>query len=278
MGILDSRGREKDVTAFELILFSVDPVFVRSSVAAGVTSVIVDWEHEAKAARQRGADTEINRHTVDDLRTVRAATDARVLCRINNGPRTAAEVAAAIGGGADEILLPMVRTPEQAQEVLRLAAGRCGVGILLETTAALAAAPELARLPLSRVYVGLNDLAIERGTRSIFEPLVDGSLERLRPLFAMPFGFGGLTLVDRGAPIPCRLLIAEMARLRCSFSFLRRSFHRDLAGRELDVEVPRLRAALDAAALRRPEAVARDRAELERAVGAERGRGYVGAA
>jgi hypothetical protein len=44
--------------------------------------------------------------------------------------------------------------------------------------------------------------------------------------------------------------MAEMERLGCAFSFLRRSFHRDMNGRDPEVEVPRIRAALDDAALR----------------------------
>jgi HpcH/HpaI aldolase/citrate lyase family protein len=258
---------------FELVLFSVDPELVRRAVSAGVDSLIVDWEHLDKEARQRGADTEINRHTAQDLRRVRAATDAHVLCRVNAlGPGSANEIETAIAAGADEVLLPMVRTPAQVEEALALAARRCRVGILLETAAALENAGELAQLPLSRVYVGLNDLAIERRSPSIFEPLVDGTLERLRPLFRVPFGFGGLTLPDRGAPVPCRLLLGEMARLECSFSFLRRSFHRDIRDRDLRVEVQRLRRAIATSAARSEEAVARDRAELERLVGGWEGR------
>ncbi|HEX7705339.1 MAG TPA: hypothetical protein VF701_02675, partial [Thermoanaerobaculia bacterium] len=40
-------------------------------------------------------------------------------------------------------------------------------------------------------------------------------------------GFAGLTHPAGGAPIPCRLLISEMVRLECTFSFVRRSFRRD---------------------------------------------------
>jgi hypothetical protein len=221
-----------------------------------------------KEARQRGADTEINLHTADDLRRVRAATGARVLCRLNAvGAGSADEIEAAVAAGADEVLMPMVRNAAQVEEVLTLAGGRCGVGILLETTAALENAGELAQLPLSRVYVGLNDLAIERRSPTIFEPLVDGTMERLRPLFRMPFGFGGLTLPDRGVPVPCRLLLGEMTRLRCSFSFLRRSFHRDIRGRDFGFEVQRLLRAIADSAARSEDAVARDRAALERVLG-----------
>jgi len=127
---------------------------------------------------------------------------------------------------------------------------------------------ELARLPVSRVYVGLNDLAIERKTPNIFTAVADGTVERIRRAFPVPFGFGGLTLPDRGHPIPCRLLIGEMARLPCDFSFLRRSFHRDIQGRVLAVEIPRLLEALQQARLRSPETVARDQSDLKQAIAA----------
>jgi hypothetical protein len=255
------------MTGFELVLFSIDPALIRRAVAAGAATVIVDWESDQKQDRQLGADTEINHHTPADLRRVRAATDAHVLCRVNAfSDRTAEEVEAAVAGEADELLLPMVRTSAEVEATLELVAGRCRLGILVETNEAVALAKELAGLPLSRVYVGLNDLAIERGTSTIFAPLVDGTLEELRPLFPMLFGFGGLTLPDLGAPVPCRLLIAELARLGCSFSFLRRSFHRDIGGRDVGAEVPRLLAALEAAFRRPPLAIARERAELEEAI------------
>lgn len=262
--------------AFRLTLFSTDASIITQAVAAGVDALIVDWEHIGKAERQLGADTQINYDTLDDLRRVRAVTSAanaahqqsaRVLCRVNApGPTTAAEIEAAAAAGADEILLPMVRRPGEAEAALRYAAGQCGVGILVETVEAIACAPDLAALPLTRVYIGLNDLAIARGSPSIFAPLADGTLERLRGLFGQPFGFGGLTLPDRGEPLPCRLLIAEMARLGCSFSFLRRSFLRDMAGRAFADEVPRLKEAIADAQARPAAAVARDRQALDTAL------------
>lgn len=252
---------------FSLVLFSVDPVFIREAVRAGVDVLIVDWENVGKERRQASADTEINRNTPEDLRRVRAATKARVICRINPaGPSTPGEVETAVREGADEILLPMVRGPSEVQRVLDQARGRCGVGILVETVAALGCLEALARLPLSRVYVGLNDLAIERRSPNLFEPLLDGTLDAIRRPFRVPFGFGGLTLPERGAPIPCRLLMGEMARLSCSFSFLRRSFHADVRGKDLAAEVPRIKAALAAAFARRTEEAARDRAELIAAI------------
>ncbi|MGH2739543.1 MAG: aldolase/citrate lyase family protein [Actinomycetota bacterium] len=252
---------------FELLLFSTDPLLIDVAVAGGVGGIIVDWENVGKRSRQSGADTQINQDTVEDLRRVRAATKAPVVCRINGpGPEIGVEIEAAIGAGADEILVPMVRSVEEVEGVLELVRSRCGVGILVETRTAVAIAKELALLPLRRVYVGLNDLAIERRTSTIFDALVDGTVEKIRRLFEMPFGFGGLTLPEAGDPIPCRLLVAELARLSCDFSFLRRSFHRDIQHRDSLVEIPRILQALDRAAKRSPEAIARDRDDLERAV------------
>lgn len=254
---------------FQLLLFSTAPDFVRDAVAAGVDGVIVDWENIGKERRQLGADTQINYDTVEDLRRVRACTDALVLCRINAyGTDTATEVRKALDAGADELLLPMVTSLAEVEAVLDLAARRCGVGILIETVQALELAEELARLPLSRVYVGLNDLAIQRGTRNIFAAVADGTVERVRRACTVPFGLAGLTLPECGFPIPCRLLIGEMARLRCDFSFLRRSFLAHIQGRELATEVPRIKAALDEAAQRTPARRAQDREELLAAIAA----------
>jgi hypothetical protein len=172
---------------------------------------------------------------------MRAATDGRLLCRINGaGPWTGAEVDEAIARGADEILLPMVRTPEEIDRTLDLVAGRCGLGILVETQDAVDRVGDLARRPLSRVYVGLNDLRIDRRSDQLFRPLTDGTVDGVRTQVAQPFGVGGLTLPGSGFPVPSDLLAAELVRLGADFTFLRRSFTADMAGRDPFVEVPRL--------------------------------------
>ena len=255
---------------FELMLFSTDPGLVRHAVAAGVTAIMVDWESLGKRRRQRGADTQITEGTPEDLRRVRDATDRLVVCRINQrGATTPSEVEAAVSAGADEILLPMVRSCEEVEAVRRQIAGRCGLGILVETLDAVARADELARLPLTRAYVGLNDLSIERRTPSIFSSVADGTVESVSRAFAgVPFGFAGVTLAERGSPIPCRLLMGEMARLGCSFAFLRRSFLADVRGKELAREIPRILDAMAAAFARTPRQVDEDRSSLHEAIAA----------
>ena len=175
------------MSAFELALFTSDLAVVAEAVPAGVATVVVDWEHEGKETRQALADTEVNNHTVEHLRAVRALTPAHA-CSAASMPSGRAprhgDRAARFDAGADELLLPMVRTPEDVQGRSRSSRGRAGLGILVETRDAIAAADELARLPVSRVYFGLNDLAIERGTPTIFAPLGDGTLDDVRERFS----------------------------------------------------------------------------------------------
>jgi hypothetical protein len=251
------------MSALALFLFTTDVSLAVRAVRAGVGGLVVDWEQRGKRTRQHGADTEINAHTVEDLERLRIATEAPILCRVNApGPWTADELEAAIAGGANEILVPMVRSSDDVLAVLEGVRGRTGVGILVETLAAVSCADELGRLPLSRVYVGLNDLAIERGSTTIFDAIADGTVERVRHAFAVPFGFAGLTDPRAGTPLPSRLLVSELVRLRCSFTFLRRSFHRDVVGPLLEEGVSRMHAAISAAGTRDRHDIDRDHLEL----------------
>ena len=237
----------------------------------GAGGVVVDWERRGKRRRQAGADTQVNEDTPVDLANVRAATSGRVLCRVNGwGPWTPGEIDLAAALGADEVLLPMVREVDEVDAALEAVNGRCGLGILVETIDAVHAVDELVRRPVSRVYLGLNDLMIDRGGRSLFAALVDGTADRVGAAAAAagrPFGVAGLTRPDAGHPVPCRLLAGELVRLGASFTFLRRSFHADTVGRRLAVEVPRILAAVREAGCRPGAEVQADRAALELLVG-----------
>ncbi len=229
-------------SSLELYLFSTDPQLVRQAVAGGATGVVVDWEHLGKNERQRGFDTQVNQNSREDLARVRAATDAPVICRINpvhTGTRE--EVQRAIALGADEVLIPMVRSVAEVETVLEAVDGVVGVGIMVETTDAVRNSERLASLPLSRVYIGLHDLAIDRRCTNPFHALIDGTIDAVRPLFRCPFGVAGLTLPGHGFPIPSELILHALLRLECDFTFLRRSFLRDVRGRDVTSCVAHLR-------------------------------------
>jgi hypothetical protein len=250
----------------ELMLFEHDPDRALEFTDAGVTSFLVDWEHLGKDTRQQGFDTEIRLGTRDELHAMCKVPDATVWCRINRfGSHTRNEIDAAIDAGADGLFLPMVTESAEVARFLWLLDGRCDAGILVETADALERAEELARFPLARVYFGLNDFAISRGGGSIFRAVLDGSVQRARTAFRNTrFGFGGLTAVDSGHPVPCRRLIEELARVGCDFTFLRRSFRRDLATRRLPDVLAGIRAAWHSSLGRDPATVARDHLDLQR--------------
>ena len=256
----------------DLFAFTADPSRAAAVVGAGAAGVILDWERRGKARRQQGQDTQINEDTAADLAAVRSAVPhtrpGRVLCRVNGaGPWTAQEVQMAVDFGADEVLLPMARTPADVDLALDAVAGRCSLGILVETQDAVDCVEELARRPLHRVYLGLNDLRIDRGGADpLFAPLVDGTAARVRGAVDVPFGVAGLTLPDRGHPVPSRLLAGALADLGADFTFLRRSFWADTAGHDLRVAVPRIVEACNAARRRSPAGVQADLVELRRAV------------
>jgi len=229
----------------------------------GLDGVVIDWENRQKDLRQSGYDTQINHDSLEDLRRIKSLCKTKIVCRIN--ARHAGwkkEIEAAIEGGADEILLPMVRKVEEVSEAFSLSGGHFPVGILLETEDALRHARALAELPLARVYVGFNDLAIDRKQKNIFRVLLEDTLDEIRPLFRCPFGFAGLTLPEFGDPIPCELLMGEMARLDCSFSFLRRSFLRDSHDKNLAQEIQRIKASVGRHFSRSQGQVQQDRKSL----------------
>ena len=248
----------------DLFLFSTDPALIGQAVDGGVAGVVVDWERRGKAERQLGADTCIAADDADDLVRVREATNAPVVCRLDRpGPWSPAQAGLAVSLGADEVLVPMVLGPRDVEPVLAAVDGRCRVGILVETREAVAAAAELAKLPLSRIYVGLNDLAIARRSASLFDALADGTVERVRAAVGdLPFGVGGLTVPGAGHPVPVELLLGELCRLGVDFTFLRRSFWRAIEGRDASSGVRAIVAAADAAGRRDAARVEADRAAL----------------
>lgn len=213
----------------ELFLFENDADKTRLAIDYGIRHFLVDWECVDKEERQKGYDTEIRPGTLEDLSAISTVQGATAWCRINRyGPQTASEVENALNAGAGGIFLPMVMSPDEVEAFLRLVDMRCATGILIETVAAYASARDLAKLPFERVYFGLNDFAINRGGGSIFRAVLDGSVERMREVFSeKTFGFGGVTAIEAGFPVPAKHLLEEMARLDCRYSFMRRSFRRD---------------------------------------------------
>ncbi len=210
---------------FELFSFYSNLSLTIEGLEAGLDGVIIDMETKGKLNRQSLYNTQINEHQPSDLRKVREITSKRVICRINGGIYLdKEEIMEVVDSGANELLIPMVRSISEVEKVLNLTQGKVDVSIMVETNEAVNITREFNQLPLTRAFIGLNDLCIARNEENLFIPLIDGTVERIRQDIALPLGVAGLTHPDRGNPIPCGVLIDKMKQLDCSFGFLRRSY------------------------------------------------------
>jgi len=248
-------------------LFTTNAELAQAAEAAGIDGLVVDWERRGKTARQREYDFEINRQGAREVRRVAGAVAVPVLVRINPvSARTAVELQKAIDAGAREIMLPMARRASEVERFLELAAGRVRTIVQIETQDLVDDLPALARLPWDSAYIGLNDLQISRGGRgSIWGGVADGTVEHIyRSLPGREIGFAGITVADGGHPLPFALLFAEMVRLGCALSFLRRTFHKEIAGRNMAGEIAAIRHLEDSLRARDAARVAEDQAAFTR--------------
>lgn len=252
------------VSTLDILLFTVDAALARRALAANIAGLVVDWEDRRTTGERAAFDNGSGPDTPDDLRRIAALGGARVVCRLNPaGAASRDEVELAIAHGATDLLVPMVERAQDLAAIQGMAGDRAQVGAMIETVEACRNATEIARATPAFVYVGLLDLAISRGEGNVFRPLADGTADRLREEFGdVRFGIGGVTVTDRGSPVPCPVLLGEMARLRSDFVFARRSYLRDAVGRDLVEEGLRLRSLWCQLRARDAAGVARDHEEF----------------
>lgn len=240
----------------ELIQITNDPAFAQRCDALGGFRLFVDLERLGKAERQAGRNTFISAHQLQDVARVRAVLRrSPLMVRVNPlHEGTAEEVEAVLAEGADALMLPMFESAAQLRAFSDLVAGRVPIVPLLETASALASVEDWAGTPgLGEIYVGLNDLHLSLGRRFMFEPLADGSVERVAQVaraHGLRFGFGGIARLDEGL-LPGRDVLAEHLRLGSGAVILSRTFHRD-SEMDFEREVAGLREAERELAARAP--------------------------
>lgn len=201
----------------------------------GVDRIFVDMEYIGKAARQGRMDTVQNHHTVEDVRKVRATiSKAELLVRVNpihdatdEYCSSEEEINAVIDAGADIVMLPYFKTIEEVHRFVNAVNGRVKTMLLLETKEAAAILDVILTMKgIDEIHIGLNDLAISRGKKFLFESLADGTVDRLcrkMEIAGKFYGFGGIASLGRGA-VPAELIIKEHYRLSSKMVILSRSF------------------------------------------------------
>lgn len=253
-------------TPLRFFLFTADLATARRAQEADIDSVIVDWERHGKQARQNGHDTEINDHSVAAVSTLSDELQIPVTVRINPlHADTDAEIQRALDGGASTLMLPMSEHPREVDTFVQLVGGRATTLIQIETQQLADQCAALRSIDWDYAHVGLNDLKISRGDEWLWTPLLDGTIERIfQDLSGRIVGFGGATVIGGGVPIPFVKLLQEMARLDAGMAVLRRSFLREVTGRDWTAEIRALRTFWTALHERGAEARQHDHAALTR--------------
>lgn len=194
----------------------------------GVDRIWIDLETLGKEERQRNMNTVKSNHTVADIAVIKPLlTRAELLVRVNPWHEgSQAEIDAVIANGADIIMLPYWKTPEEVDRFLAAVNGRCRTTLLLETKEAVECVDEVLKRSFDEIHIGLNDLNISYGTTFMFELLANGTVEMLCRKFkqaGIPYGFGGIARLGDGL-LPAEKIIMEHYRLGSTRAILSRTF------------------------------------------------------
>lgn len=196
----------------------------------GATRIMVDTEINGKIERQKGLNTLISDHKIEDIKAIKKINeDIPVICRINPVySETRFEIEQAILNGADFIMLPMFKSNEEVKFVNSVIAKRVKLILLFETLESLLKIDEITSdFSFDEAHIGLNDLSIAFGSNFMFEILTSGIVEYMSNYFVknkIPFGIGGIAKYDEGIA-KSQLIISEHARLGSTSVILSRSFH-----------------------------------------------------
>lgn len=223
----------------ELISYKVNPLIVyyitnRPDVALvaekyGVDRIWIDLETRGKEDRQRNMNTVKSDHTVADIAAIKPLlTEATMMVRINPWYEgSGEEIESVIAAGAEVIMLPYWKTPDEVRSFLNAVHGRCRTSLLLETKEGVDCIDEILEMGgFDEIHIGLNDLHLSYGMSFMFEPLADGTVEMLCEKFkkaGVPFGFGGIARLGTGM-LPAERIIMEHYRLGSTRAILSRSF------------------------------------------------------
>lgn len=211
------------------------PVTAKIAQEAGVNRIWVDMEYIGKDKRQCGMDTVKNHHTIEDIKKLRPiVTSAELMVRVNPIHEATSEyfdskreIDLAIQAGADVVMLPMFRTPEEVHQFVSFVDGRAKVQLLVETAEAVANIDEIIEVPgIDEIHVGLNDLHLAYHMDFMFELLCGDTISNLCVKFSekkIKYGFGGIARVGYGM-LPAELIIAEHYHLGSTAAILSRGF------------------------------------------------------
>ena len=216
--------------ALEYFYITNSPDVAVACEKAGIDRIFIDMEYIGKDERQGGLDTVKNHHTVEDVKNIRAViTTAKILVRVNpihKGSKE--EINAVINAGADFIMLPMWKTPQEVNAFVSIVKGRAKTMLLLETEEARSCLDEVLKTDgIDEIHIGLNDLHLSQHKKFMFELYVDGTVDEIVTKLKaknIKFGIGGVGKVNCDNLLPAEHILCEHYRLGSSMAILARAF------------------------------------------------------
>lgn len=215
--------------ALKLMYITNNREIAKIAQESHVDWIFVDLETIGKEERQGHLNTVISNHKIEDVKKIKAVLKtSELLVRVNPIHRDSkTEIDRVIEDGADIVMLPFFKTKEEAESFIGYIDKRARTMLLLETPQSVEIIEELLALEaIDYIHIGLNDLHLAYGTKFMFEPLAEGSLEKICRKIekkGIPYGFGGIAQLGKGELL-AEYIIAEHHRLGSSMVILSRSF------------------------------------------------------
>ncbi len=219
------------ITTMSLVLMYITnrPEVALVAEKYGVDRVWIDLETRGKEERQKNLNTVKSKHSVEDISRIKPLLKkSELLVRVNSWYEgSKAEIDAVVTAGADIIMLPYWKTPEEVQYFINAVDGRCKTTLLLETKEAVDCIDAvLDNGGFDEVHIGLNDLHLSYGLTFMFELLTNGIVENLCAKLrtaGLEYGFGGIAKLGDGL-LPAEKVIMEHYRLGSTRAILSRTF------------------------------------------------------
>ena len=199
--------------------------------------IFIDLETVGKKERQIGRNTVMSDHSISDVQKIRkVVNNTKILVRCNPiGTHSQKEIEEINKtSGIDIVMLPFFKTVKEIKMFIEyLDTSKVEPTLLIETTSAIDNLNEILKIyPFKYVHIGLNDIHIERKTSFMFEPYVDGLLERTVNILNnnnVNFGIGGIGKIGSDLLPTPECIINEHTRLNSSGVILSRSFKGDFS-------------------------------------------------
>ena len=194
--------------------------------------IFIDLETVGKKDRQIGRNTVMSYHSISDVQKIRRViNNTKILLRCNpigiHSKKEIEEINKT--SGIDMVMLPFFKTVKEVKMFIELLdTSKVEPTLLIETTSALDNLSDILKLyPFKYVHIGLNDIHIERNTSFMFEPYIDGLLDKAVSILRSnnkKFGIGGIGKIGSDLLPTPECVINEHTRLKSSGVILSRSF------------------------------------------------------